>query len=250
MKKQIFAFVLFLVLLLAAFPVSADGVSITAIEPRSNGNVLVRWEDPSGNGPYIVAYQHMVGDRLFSIQLVEREVRRTEIEIVDLIPGEKYSIIVLDKSYNMARKETSSETRLFGGSNSSARLTVTLRQKKGGSASTVNQLSVAEIEKTLSGSSDFFGATIKATLPRLSKSYTGTARAAIQQPDGDMFTFMVQEEKMLPSYEYIYYDNMPLTQVWRYIKQQNNDTIPTGTYTISFYLDQEYFGYQDFSMVP
>ena len=49
--------------------------------------MLVRWEDPSGNGPYIVAYQHMVGDRLFSIQLVEREVRRTEIEIVDLIPG-------------------------------------------------------------------------------------------------------------------------------------------------------------------
>lgn len=250
MKKQIFALVLLLVLLLAAFPVSADGISITAIEPRSNGNVLVRWEDPAGNSPYIVAYHHMEGDKLFSLQLVERNVQRTEIEIGDLIPGEKYSILVLDKDFNMAQKETSSETRLFGGDNSSTRLTVTLRQKKGGSASTVKQLSVAEIEKTLSGSSDYFGATIKATLPRLSKSYTGIARAAIRQPDGDMFTFLMQEEKMLPSYEYIYYDNMSLTQVWRYIKQQNNDTIPTGTYTISFYLDQEYFGYQDFTMVP
>ncbi len=250
MKKRTVAAILLLAVLLAAVPAFADRqFYIAGVETRENGNVLVRWEDPANNGPYLVLYQHMSGDESFSLQLVERGVQQKEIEIIDLAPGEAYRIIVADKDYQTAETEYSSSTQQFGGVGSAARLTVTLRQKKGGSVSTVNRFTVSDIEKTLSNSSDFCGATIKATMPTQLRETKGTVRLAIRQPGGDMFVFMVREEKFLPSYEYIYYDSMPMTQIWRYIKQQNDDSIPAGTYTISFFFNSDYFGYQDFTVV-
>ena len=250
MKRKTVAAILLFVILLTAVPAFADGqFRIITVETKENGNVLIRWNDPANNGPYLVLYEYMSGDEHFSLQLVERDVQQKEIEITDLVPGEKYCLIVADKNYQTAEKEYSSKTQLFGGKGSTARLTVTLRQKKKGSLSSVDRFRVSDIEKTLSGGNDFCGATIKATMPTLLKETHGTVRVAIKQPNGDMFVFMVREEKLLPSYEYIYYDSMPLTQIWRYIKQQNDDSIPTGTYTISFYYNTDYFGHQDFVVV-
>ncbi len=250
MKKRIFAALLILTVLLAAAPAFADdGFLITDIETKENGNVVVRWADSSNNGPYIVAYQYISGDEALSIQLAERDVKGTQYEIIDLAPGEKYLILIFDKNYDYTEKEYSSETQLFGGKGNSTRLTVTLRQKKNGSVSSVDRFSASDIEKTLSGGSDFYGATIKATMPQTSKYVKGVVRAAVKQPDGDMFVFFVRDESISSNVEYFWYDSMPFTGIWQYMKQQNGGEILTGTYTVSFYFNMDYFGYKDFTVV-
>lgn len=250
MKKKTLAVILFFIILLTAIPAFADGqFRIASVETKENGNVLVRWDDPENNGPYMVLYQYMHGGKRFSMQFVERDIQSKETEIADLAPGEKYYIIVADKNLQTAGKEYGSTTQLFGGPGSTARLTVTLRLKKDGSITSVGRFAVYEIERVLSDNDEFCGVTIKATMPSLLNETSGTARMAIKQPDGDMFVFLVNEEKLLPSYEYIYYDSMSLRQIWQYIKQQNDNAIPTGTYTISFYYNNDYFGYQNFAVV-
>lgn len=250
MKKRNVAFILLLIVLLASVPAFADEqFRITSIEASDNGDVAVRWDDPANNGPYLVFYQYMKENSAFSFQLVERDVQGKEIIITDLAPGEKYRIIVADQNYQTAEQEYSSTTQQFGGKDSDARLKVTLRRKKDGKTTTVYQFSVSDIEKTLSSSFDFCGATIKATMPFISKRTTGTVRVAISQPDGDMFVFIVRDEELLPSYEYIYYESISMTQIWRYIKQQNDDEIPHGTYTISFYYNMDCFGQDSFTVV-
>ncbi len=250
MKRRIVASLLSLIVLLALTPAFADGeFRITSIEPKENGNVMIRWSDSSNNGPYLVAYQYVSGDDAFSYQVEARDVREKQYEIIDLAPGERYCIYVFNKDYDYAYEEYSSETQQFGGRNSTARLTVTLRQKRNGSVSTVDRFSVSDIERTLSGGGDFCGATIKATMPQVTKGIKGIVRVAIKQPDGDMFVFMVQNESINSNVEYFYYDSVPFTEVWRYLKQLNGDEILAGTYTVSFYFNTDYFGYKDFSVV-
>ena len=97
MIKKTVAAMLFFAILLAAVPVLADEqFRIASIETKENGNVLVRWEDPSDTGPYYVLLQYMKGSESFSMQLVERNIWSKEIEISNIAPGEKYYILVHD----------------------------------------------------------------------------------------------------------------------------------------------------------
>ena len=250
MKKRIVAVLLSLIMLLTLTPVLADSeFRITSIETKENGNVLIRWADPSNNGPYLIAYQYINGDEALSYQVSARDVKEKQYELIELAPGEKYIIYVFDKDYDYVNEEYSSETQLFGGRGSTARLTVTLRQKRNGSISTVDRFSLSDIERTLSGGSDFCGATIKATMPQVTKGIKGIVRVAIKQPNGDMFVFMLQNESINSNVEYFYYDSVSFTDVWRYMKQLNDGEIFAGTYTVSFYFNTDYFGYRDFIVV-
>ena len=247
MEKRIVAVLLILTVLLAAAPVLADeGFQITRIETQENGNVLVRWTDPSNNGPYIVAYQYISGGEALSLQVAAQDVVTKQYEIIDLAPGESYLILVIDSNLEYVSEEYSSQTQLFGGRGSTARLTVTLRQKRNNSVSTVDRFSASDIERTLYGGSDYYGATIKATMPQSYRRMEGVVRAAIKQPDGDMFVFMVQDESISSNTEYFWYDSVPFTQIWKYMTQQNDGEILTGVYTVSFYFNMDYFGYSDF----
>ncbi len=250
MKKRIVASLLSLIVLLALTPALADSeFRITSIEPKENGNVLIRWADPSNNGPYLIAYQYIDGDEVFSYQVSARDIKEKQYEIIELAPGERYRIYVFDKDYYSTYEEYSSETQLFGGRGSTARLTVTLRQKRNGSISTVDKFSLSDIERTLSSNSDFCGATIKATMPQVTKGIKGIVRVAIKQPDGNMLVFILQNESINSDVEYFYYDSVSFTDVWRYLKQLNDGEILPGTYTVSFYFNTDYFGYKDFQVV-
>lgn len=250
MKKRIVASLLSLIVLLTLSSALADSeFRITSIETKENGNVLVRWADSSNNGPYLIAYQYISGDEALSYQVCEWDIKEKQYEIVELAPGEKYIIYVFDSDYDYASKEYGSETRLIGGRGSTARLTVTLRQKRNGTVSTVDRFSVSDIERTLNGGSDFCGATIKATMPQVTKGINGVVRAAIKQPDGDMFVFFVRSESINSNVEYFWYDSMSFTDIWQYMKQQNDGVILPGTYTVSFYFNTDYFGYKDFVVV-
>ena len=77
---------------------------------------------------------------------------------------------------------------------------------------------------------------------------TGMSRAAVRIPNGDMFTFIAQQETMDSYSDYMYYESASLTNLWRYLKDQFGE-IPAGTYTLSYYFNTDYFGYKDFKVI-
>lgn len=248
MKK--WGFMALLLIVIAALAVTAaaeSGLTITSAQMQENGNVLLKWKDDAKNGPYVVAYQYTDGQETYSLQMAARNIEGTSFEITDLAPGESYLLYVADQDYNMDVYEFSSSTRLFGGEGSGARLTVTLRKKQGGSISNVDQFALSEIESTMNDAKNFCGATIKATLPEITKSIYGMDRVALKLPNGDMFVFIAREDKILTTYDYMYFDSVSFNNLWRYIKSVYEE-IPTGTYTVSYYFNTDYFGYKTFQV--
>ena len=249
-KMKKWGFLALLLIVIAALTVTAmaeSGLTITGAQMQENGNVLVKWQDDAKNGPYIVAYQYTDGQEAYSLQVAGRDIKGTSFEITDLAPGEAYLLYVVDQDYNMDDYEFSSSTKLFGGEGSGARLTVTLRKKQGGSVVNVDKFTVSEIESTMNDTKNFCGATIKATLPKLSKSVQGMDRVALKLPNGDMFVFIAQEDKILTTYDYMYFDSVSFNSLWRYI-QSEYENIPAGTYTVSYYFNTDYFGYKTFEV--
>ncbi len=249
MKKWTAAICALLLLLLASSSMAEEALRITSVETLDNGNVLVKWTDPGNNGPYYVGYQYIDGDQAYSFQLEDRDITVKSLEIVTLAPGETYDIYVLDQQYHEAVKRYSSETQLFGGKGSGARLTFTPRQKRGGAVSTIDSFSLSAIKSTLNSKNDFFGATIKATPGSVSRGVKGVTRLAVRQPDGDMFVFVLElDAKILPSYDYIYYDSVSLSFLWNYLENHNDGGLQTGTYDVSLYLNRDTFGWKEFTI--
>ena len=226
---------------------AADGVTITKVETLENGNVKVTWKDDERNGPYSVAYENVEGDNTYTLWIAESDITGTSCEVVDLAPGEDYNLYVIDNDFNYDYYEYQGAAALFGGSKGGTRLTVTLRQRVKGVSSTIDRFSAAAIQKALNGGNDFYGATIRTELPAVNRYMKVVFRMSAKLPTGEVIVFAVNEERISADSDYLYYDTYPFTTLWQIIQYAYED-IPTGEYTLGFYINEDYIGYQTFTV--
>ncbi len=226
----------------------AGGLEIKSVKAMDNGNVRVEWKDPNGNGPYMITFQY--GDGTGDTQMWRSlsDLKGTSGEMIDLAPGEPYTIYVIDKDYHYDSIEYKGKTQRFGGEGSGTRLTMTPRQKSRGRASTIKSYSASAITASLKSDDTFYGATVKATLPNggVRGSIAGTFRMAAKAPDGQVIVFMIQDETIRNA-EYVYYDTYNFNGLWQSLIKVY-DEIPQGKYTMGFYINNDFIGYQDFTI--
>ncbi len=247
-KAAVLGCLILLLSLLLASSAMADGVSITSVARQENGDVLVQWTDSGNNGPYDVCYLYTGDDGDYPLWTAGSDISSKRYAIDELAPGESYLIVVYDKDGNYDFSEYNEPASIFGGSGSRTRLTVTPRQKIGGRASTIDRFSVSDIQKTLkSKSGDYYGATVKATLPEVSKRLDLVIRMAAKMPDGQVLVFSIGNDYLDRNTDYIYYETISFETLWR-IADMAYGEIPTGTYTLSMYLNEDYVGYQTFTV--
>ena len=162
----------------------------------------------------------------------------------DLVPGERYWLILMDSDGNSAwydyqpRRETF--TKISG-----TNLVVSLRIKRNKRSSTVSSFSAGEIEREYLSTS--FGATVKMNLGKRKSSLVCMLRFAMFLPNGEPILFDWGEVEIPGSWDNCYWESYDMKSLWTKIMELK-DGIPTGRYTFRLYVDNTLFGEHGFSV--
>ena len=234
MKRFVWIFLAVLLLCLCAAAVAqADGPTITRVNRDPYGDVSVTWT--GGQSPFRLVYYSVDGEDSI-VWTVDSNIRSRSGLIEDLAPNFDYVIGVLDANNDYDIYELEGNNKRFT-EVSGIRLTMTLRQRVNGRASTIQKYSAFDIANSMTNG-NLYGATVKLSGYNTNQPMPFTFRMAITYPDGEPLVFYV-ERINLPrgnSSSYAYWEFFDFSDLWSYILQTKGD-VPTGSYTYYIYMD-------------
>ena len=227
---------------------STGGMVFEKISANSDGSVVISWS--GGQAPYKLQYEWFVSDNYnlgtdVTRWNAEENLYNTSVTLkYDLVPGERYWIIVTDANGNSVWEDYHPKKETFT-KISGANMVFSLRTKRNKRSSTVQSFTANEIEREYLSVS--YGATIKMNLGTRKQSLACTARMVLFLPNGEPILFHVEDCDIpgwmtAPGWLDYYWDSL-----WPTIMECKG-TIPAGRYTFRLYLDNGLFGQQDFGI--
>ena len=227
---------------------SASGMRVESVSPGSDGSVTISWS--GGQAPYKIQYEWFVNDNYnagVDVTLwnaVDNLYSTSTTLKGDLVPGERYWVIVNDANGNSTwydyqpRRETF--TKISG-----TNLVMSLRIVRNKRASTVGNFDAGEIEREYLSTT--FGATIKMNLGKRQSSLACMLRFAMFLPNGEPIMFACDNVEIPGYWPDCYWETYDMKGLWTTIMQVKN-SIPSGRYTFRLYVDNTLFGQHDFSI--
>ncbi len=225
--------------------VSTSDLKVTRAVLNSDGSVSVSWS--GGKSPYNMYYSWYANSNHNSGADVTlwrggSGLIGTSLSLTsDLVPGERYWIIIEDADGHEAWYDFNPGRKAFT-ELSGTRLTFSLRKKVNNRSSTVGSFSANEIERQYLSS--MYGGTIKMNVGRLKNTYYFTARMAIFLPSGEPYLFHKSDEGINGT---AYWESYDFKYVWDWLVNRKGG-IPTGQYTFRLYANDGLFGEEYISM--
>ena len=162
----------------------------------------------------------------------------------DLVPGERYWIIVNDADGNSAWYDYQPKRETFT-KISGTNLVVSLRIVRNKRSSTVSYFDASEIEREYLSTT--FGATVKMNLGRRKSSLVCMLRFAMFLPNGEPILFDSGNVEIPGSWPDCYWETYDMKGLWTTIMDVKK-SIPRGRYTFRLYVDNTLFGQHEFSV--
>ena len=244
MKKVWIMLALAALLLLAVGAASAGSVSITDCSTDYAGHITLRWQGDSA--PYSVRYC-VKGYEDEGLWTQASDLYSPYLTMSDFAPDTTYVFYVVDSNNDYDTVTRTAYRKSFTGV-SGMRLTVTLRQKLNGRASTINSYSARDLQSGLFNSQQNYGATIKFSYDRIGSSQVVFCRMVIVTPNGEPIVFVADNLELSArtgGSNYVYFDFFDFDTAWQIINSVY-DTIPTGTYAFRLYMDEGFVGEKTF----
>ncbi len=227
---------------------SASGMKVEKVVLNTDGSVTISWS--GGKAPYKLSYQWYVNeDHNLGADVIQwlgaDNVGGTRYTLdSDLVPGERYWLIITDSTGSKLWYDYRGERRTFN-KYSSSRMVFTLRSTVNKRSSNLNSFTANEIERGYLN--NLYGATIKMDMGRLATDYVFYSRMALFLPNGEPILFYVSQDTYYRGSSYCFYETLNFRSAWSMIMEAKGE-IPTGRYTYRFYADDSIYGEQSFEM--
>ena len=227
---------------------STGGMNIDKAVANSDGSVTFTWS--GGTSPYTLEYEwygndnHNIGTDIIRWTAVENIYGNNTMLKYDLVPGERYWIILRDSDNHTLwydyhpKRETF--TKIPG-----SYMVLSLRIMRNKRSSTVSSFTANEIEREYL--STLFGGTIKMNIGTRTSNLVCTARMAMFLPNGEPLLFHVEDCDIPGWMSAPGWETYDMKYVWTQL-MSIKETIPAGRYTFRLYLDNGLFGQSDISI--
>lgn len=224
---------------------SDSGVNIVSVETQENGFVTITWDDLKDNGPYMARFVSVTTGN-FNTDWDNNVVRNEASDISALsytyqylVPGESYWLVITNADRDgVYIRYDSPAVEAFAdfATTVSVKPLMSLTLGDVSSPMEVSSFSAAEIALQTSE----HGLYVRLDYPALDSDKEYAAQEVFTDPNGFA---LVDGSHTLPfiAYEeggYRYWDFYDLAWYFDVLSYQY-ETLPTGTYTMSFYLDGE-----------
>ena len=228
-------------------PSSSGGISISKATANSDGSVSFTWS--GGTSPYKLQYEwyandnHNAGTDIIRWMASESIYGNSITLKNDLVPGERYWIILTDSENHTLWYDYHPEQKYFTDI-SGCSMKVSLRIKRNNRSSTVTSFTANEIEREYLNT--LFGGTIKMNLGKHG-NFTCIARMAMFLPNGEPILFHVEDCNISGRLSAVGWETYDMKTLWTQI-MKTKEMIPTGRYTYRLYLDNGLFGQSEISI--
>lgn len=225
---------------------------INRITVHDKGVTTVEWIDTENKGPYKVCYEFWVedeytGDKQFKQTrwVATRDCEGKSYELQHLVPGVHYWITVFDKDGEMAKvayKPRNAEKF----TESTVTATMEPRARMGTEIFELDSFSAMATEDASDDKE--FGLYLRFDHDKLPQDRVFRAVISIAAPDGTVFIDMLDKEfDIAAGRTYTFWSFYNLNSYFASVENMYK-SIPTGTYTLSLYLDGMYVTSGTFEM--
>ena len=228
--------------------VPAADLKITGIGMNEDGSVHLTWT--GGAAPYRVSYQRAAGPDTPETSTgtswrEQDEYLGEEALLTFVMPGVAYWFEVKDRNGAAAQKYFSTDSVPF--SAFQTRLTVTLRERRGGKADTVQSFAAQKIRDGLKNGDARYGATIKVAHESIRKHYYCQMRMAVLPPWDDVFVIYNEYEFVYKggNDSYTYWSFFDFEDLWQDLQDTDRGITP-GKYTFVLCFDRYTVGTKEF----
>lgn len=264
MKRRIIITCLLLCLLaLACLCVSASADSSVTLADSvfyDEGYTIVTWSvDGAAPSKMYLVYEQIADDGGTHPMLSYGEVSGTRCSTVDLLPGKRYRVTLLDEAFSeLSSKEYRiPEPALFEDGklkHSSIKVTITPRRMKAGGntskdAKKVKSFNAQEMIDGINGGVYAYGLKFQMKMPQLKKQRTFFVTVYIEDPDGFAMAAAAQDiefARVNHGYQTIWFEL--LGQRYFEAELKKKETIPAGQYKVHLFWDGMMVGVYTFNV--